>query len=296
MSIQGRFLSLLNLLRTRPRSGELPPPEWMGVQGPEHETFLWPGGQPAALLIHGFPDTPASLQPLGRVLREAGWTVQGLLLPGFGPQIETLPAHRWEEWHAAILAALTGLRREHAPVLLVGYSLGGALCLGAAAESPPDGLALLAPFIWPWPWWQAALARRIGPFLVPRVRPFKLVNFDDPRIRAGVAGLFPHADLSDPATLERVRRLTIPFALFSQVRGASQDGYQQAARVEIPVLIVQGRHDNVALPRRTRLLLPRLREARYVEVDADHEVLSPTIPAWAGIRNTVLEFANSLIR
>lgn len=291
IAIQGVALWLLDLAHSRLRPAEMPPAAWMGVDGPEHESFLWPGGRPAALLVHGFPDTPRGMQPLGRALHAAGWTVRGLLLPGFGPQIETLPQRRWQEWQAAVLAALAALRAEHSPILLVGYSLGGALALGAAAAAPPDGLVLLAPFIWPWPRWQRALARWLRPFLLPYVRPLRWVSLDDPRIRAGVAGLFPHVDLSDPALRKRVRDVAIPLALFEQVRGASQHGYEQAARVAAPALIVQGRHDNVARPARTRLLLPRLPGARYVEVEADHEVLSPAIPAWAEIVRAVSEFA-----
>jgi esterase/lipase len=37
------------------------------------------GGDHAALLIHGFPGTPAEMLPLGTVLREAGWTVHGMI-------------------------------------------------------------------------------------------------------------------------------------------------------------------------------------------------------------------------
>ena len=63
--------------------------ELRAYQGPEHEPFFWEAGEPAALLVHGFPGTPAEMRPLGEVLHEAGWTVHGVLLPGFGPQIQT---------------------------------------------------------------------------------------------------------------------------------------------------------------------------------------------------------------
>jgi alpha-beta hydrolase superfamily lysophospholipase len=59
------------------------PQALLAFQGPEHLPFLWPGGQPAALLVHGFPGTPAEMRPLGEALHQAGWTAQGILLPGF---------------------------------------------------------------------------------------------------------------------------------------------------------------------------------------------------------------------
>jgi esterase/lipase len=51
---------------------------------PNHSTvvnrsFVWTEGDHAVLLIHGFPGTPAEMLPLGTVLREAGWTVHGMI-------------------------------------------------------------------------------------------------------------------------------------------------------------------------------------------------------------------------
>ncbi len=78
-------------------------------QGEEHQPFHWVAGPPAALLVHGFPGTPAELRPLGQALYEAGWTVSAPLLPGFGPRsprwasgarrIGWRPcARRWRSW------------------------------------------------------------------------------------------------------------------------------------------------------------------------------------------------------
>ena len=44
-------------------------------EAPEHQSYLWPGGQPAALLLHGFPGTPAGTRALGQVPHAAGWSV-----------------------------------------------------------------------------------------------------------------------------------------------------------------------------------------------------------------------------
>ena len=47
--------------------------------GSEHRSFVWTEGDHAALLIHGFPGTPAEMLPLRTVLRDAGWTVHGMI-------------------------------------------------------------------------------------------------------------------------------------------------------------------------------------------------------------------------
>ncbi len=44
--------------------------------GPEHADFTIPGGDPAALLVHGFPGTPAEMRPLAEALNERGWTAR----------------------------------------------------------------------------------------------------------------------------------------------------------------------------------------------------------------------------
>ena len=84
--------------------------------GDEHRDFMRQGGPPAAVLVHGFPGTPAEMRPLADVLSDAGWTVRAPLLPGFGAQIETLanPARGVRapgaaEWLATVQAALDSL-------------------------------------------------------------------------------------------------------------------------------------------------------------------------------------------
>ena len=55
----------------------------------------------AALLLHGFPGTPAEMRPLGTVLRDAGWTVHGLMLPGLGADIASLEERNFQDWSDA---------------------------------------------------------------------------------------------------------------------------------------------------------------------------------------------------
>ena len=113
----------------------------------EDRSFRWQAGDHAALLLHGFPGTPAEMRPLGTVLRDAGWTVHGLMLPGLGADIATLETtERSGLVQARQINAMAELKRQHAVVLLIGYSMGGALALHTALEQRPTGLVLLAPF------------------------------------------------------------------------------------------------------------------------------------------------------
>ena len=74
------------------------------------------------------------MRPLAELLHQDGWTVHGLLLPGFGPEIATLPQRHRDEWIAAVQDALGALRQAgHRPLLLVGYSMGAAEIAAAAS-------------------------------------------------------------------------------------------------------------------------------------------------------------------
>lgn len=263
-------------------------------QAPEHQPFFWRGrNTAAALLIHGFPGTPAEMRPAAQVLYDAGLTVQGLLLPGFGPEFSTLTHYTQVDWTQAVCRALVALQAQYSPVFLVGNSLGAALALAVAAEQTPDGLILFAPF------WRSAnqlldtvfpVARRF----VRQLRPFQRANFSDAQFRAGILRIMPGADLDDPAVQMFIRGLNLPIDTLGHVRRAGQLGYQAAAQIQAPVLILQGTADVVALPRFTRRLaaqLPHL--TAYLEVQADHELSRATTKAWPLIAATMQQFARN---
>ncbi|MBK7919684.1 MAG: alpha/beta fold hydrolase [Chloroflexi bacterium] len=155
-----------------------------------YQPFYWQGGRQAALLVHGFPGTPAEVRPLAEALFAQGWTVQAPLLPGFGTQIDKLFDQTRENWVTAVAEAHAALRANHDAVLLVGYSMGGAIALNVAAQVPPDRLVLLAPF------WRIgtevhqAIWQGVKRF-IPEFQLFKRVDFTDPRMQKAFGAVFP---------------------------------------------------------------------------------------------------------
>jgi len=102
----------------------------------------------AVLLLHGFNDTPQSLAYLAAALHAAGWTVRVPLLPGHGRDLEAMSRGRARTWLAGARAAFRELRATHETVVLCGQSMGAALAVQLAAETPDaPALVLLAPFI-----------------------------------------------------------------------------------------------------------------------------------------------------
>lgn len=264
--------------------------ELRAFHAPEHSPFYWRGQDgSAALLVHGFPGTPSELRRAGTLLHQHGWTAQGLLLPGFGHAIADLSQHRHADWIAAIESALAGLQAEHRRVILVGNSMGAALCLHVAAQHPVDGLILFAPF-WRVASWLDKVYPVAAPF-VPRIKPFQRANFADPKFREALHQFMPDADLDDAEVQAAIRDLRIPVAVLGQVRRSGQLGYRAAAHVAAPTLVIQGRQDQLVKPAVTKRLAARLPNlVELVEVAGGHELINSYDGSWPAITAAVQRY------
>jgi esterase/lipase len=269
-------------------------PELSAFQAPEHRPFHWPGDERAALLIHGFPGTPAEMRQVAQLLHEDRWTVDGLLLPGFGSDFAALPTRRHADWVAAIDAAVARLRRQHRQVVLVGNSMGAALALRVAAQRPVDGLILFVPF-----WRVDSWLDKVYPlaqWLMPQMKPFRRVDFADPRVREGILQFMPDTNLDDPAVQSALRELRLPVRMLGQVRLSGQLGYHAAHAVDAPVLIIQGRDDPLVKPHMTRQLAARLPKlAGLVEVQGGHELIRGDTPDWPLVATSIRDFTGRLV-
>ena len=295
IAAQGLLLVTLGLvhLRRLPALSLPEPLPWFS--GPEHRPFLLGGGGRAALLVHGFASSPAEMHPLAEELNAAGWSVRGMLLPGFGPQLSSLPEVGWQDWKRAVAGELQVLRALYPEVLLVGFSLGGAVCIAAAAEENPDGLVLLAPFT------RAGgdLKKTLGGLILPYVSrfffPLRDADFSEPRLRKAIGEVLPEADLEDPRTISALRSVGVPSAILEQVVRAGLQARRAAASIAMPVLLIQGREDTVVYPEYTRRLLRRFPSPpRYVEVPAAHSLVRPSSPAWEQVAQEIVSFAGAI--
>ena len=264
----------------------------------DHQSFLWESGRPAAVLIHGFPGTPAEVRKLAAVMHETGWTVQGLLLPGFGAQFDTLGERRYSEWVASIRHAVRSLRANHHPILVVGFSMGAAAAVLAAAENDgPDGLVLLAPFAG-----GIGILGALFPLMrrtVPVIKPFRLfrLDFSNPDVRQGLANFIPDLDLDDPGVQQAIREIILPTTSLDELRLLGQAARRAAPAIRVPTLVIQGTQDRVVWPQKTRQFLDQFTSpVRYREVAGGHDLLDANRPAWPAITRAVVEFAQGLDR
>lgn len=89
------------------------------------------------LLLHGFASSPAELRPLGQFLSCRGYEVHAPLLPGHGETTRAMGECRLQDWTEAVVRSYWALRREQAPVAVVGFCLGAALGLATAEQLNP---------------------------------------------------------------------------------------------------------------------------------------------------------------
>ena len=93
------------------------------------------------LLVHGLTDSPYSVRHIGQILREAGYYVLAIRMPGHGTAPVALTRSTWQDWMAAVRIGATHVREqigEGAPLVLGGYSNGGALVTKYALDASED--------------------------------------------------------------------------------------------------------------------------------------------------------------
>ena len=119
-----------------------------GIIPGAHAIALDAPGTRAVLLLHGFGDTPQTLAYVAAAFHDEGYTVRAPLLPGHGRRLDDFRSTRAKEWISAARDAYTQLRASHDDVAIVGLSMGGALGIIIAAETPDlPALALIAPYV-----------------------------------------------------------------------------------------------------------------------------------------------------
>jgi len=264
--------------------------------GDAHRSFTLAGKRGAALLIHGFPGTPAEVRSLGAVLHGQGLTVHAPLLPGFGPEIDNLAAYSHRDWLSTTEGVLLDLETRHETIILGGYSMGGALALSLAARQRVDGLVLMAPFTQiPHLLWYALPVIRV---LMPRIKVFRLFrpDFADSAVRDGITAFLPGLDLDDPDVQRMLLDFALPTAILDEVRKLGNMGWTSAQAIDAPVLVLQGQHDETADPRLTRRLIERFKgSVQYVEIDTAHDLLDARDESWPQIETEITSFVRSIV-
>lgn len=106
----------------------------VNLSTPNAKSFFFKGSSHAILLLHGFTGTPGHMRPIGEKLHQAGYTVQGMMLPGHGTHFEDMASCTKEVYISAVCNTISTLQNEYQKVTVAGLSMGGVLSLIAAEE------------------------------------------------------------------------------------------------------------------------------------------------------------------
>lgn len=240
----------------------------------------------AALLIHGFGDTPQSVAGLAAYLHTGhGWTVRAPLLPGHGRGLADFDQHGFDAWREAVHREYTALEARHDVVVLVGQSMGGALATLEAARDPSlPALVLLAPYLT-----APANAERLAPLagIINLLMPYlkggnKVASIFDPEARAKVLG----AGAVPP---RRIRDLV----------AVAHDARFAAADVRAPTLLIHSRTDYripLLLAQRHQGLFSRAAICEQVWLDGCGHVITVDYrreQVWAATADWLQRYAGS---
>ncbi|MDP9482221.1 MAG: lysophospholipase [Chloroflexota bacterium] len=233
----------------------------------------WPAvGEPrgSVLIVHGLAEHSGRYERTGTILAATGLDVAGLDLRGFGASAgRRAYVSNWDVWLDDLEDRLAALRARTngRPVVLLGHSMGGLVCLTYAesGRSQPDLLVLSSPWLADHlPKWRRAAARVLGR-LVPRM---------------AVANGFDGATLSrDPSVGAEYRvdplahhRTTV--GLGRAVLLAQERALADLAKLHVQTLVIHGGADPLVPVTSSAVLASLPGVDRKVYPDLRHETLN----------------------
>ena len=111
---------------------------------PQAQAFDFGTGEHGVLLIHGFTGSPAHMRLIGEGLRNEGFAVRGILLPGHGESPEAMAKATWQDWFQASREAAAEMRKQYRFFTVAGLSMGGCLALMLAEQMNADACVPIA--------------------------------------------------------------------------------------------------------------------------------------------------------
>ncbi len=243
-------------------------------------TYCYTGGKafdpakPTVVFIHGVLNDHSVWTLQARHLAHHGWNVLAIDLPGHGRSGGQPPASV-EQAADGVLALLRAAGVARAA--LVGHSFGSLIALEAAARAPAQvsHLVLVG----------TAFPMKVSPALLE-------ASVSAPEQAIHMVNVFSHSTLCPPpsalgpgtwlygssrALMRRVLASNPAVNVFHtgfQACDRYAGGEQAMAAVQCPTLFLVGRHDQMTPPRAARALAAHARQARVVEVEAGHALMT----------------------
>lgn len=97
----------------------------------------------AILMIHGFAASPIELQPLAEYLRK-DFDIYAPILPGHKTDIKDFEKQKYTDWLKFSEKIYTRLLEEYSKVILIGFSMGGTICMYLSTKKKPYKLITMS--------------------------------------------------------------------------------------------------------------------------------------------------------
>lgn len=101
----------------------------------------------AALLVHGFADSPEQMVTLGKYLIEHETDVYYALIAGHGTTLKDFQKTSWKQWYKSLLDAYDAISHDYQRIVVIGFSMGANLTLLLSTERKIDKIVLSSPAI-----------------------------------------------------------------------------------------------------------------------------------------------------
>ncbi|MCC7448246.1 MAG: alpha/beta fold hydrolase [Anaerolineae bacterium] len=263
----------------------------------DRKTFELPGESPGVLLIHGFTGDTREMRPLARRINQLGLHCYAPLLPGHGGPPHLMAGITAQVWQDAVRQGLAYLRSTHDRVIVVGFSMGGALAAAVLADDPVLAFVAIAPMI--------SIRNPLLPFapfakyVFPWFHPLRFMSIDTMGIRDELLAFDPTLKLDDPDVLDMLRReVRFPVAVAAELPKIVRRALAAAKRLTTPTLVIQGDADLTLYPggaQRFYNAIPAHKELAILPT-AGHDVVKAGRPMHSALLSIVERWIHEQIR
>lgn len=186
--------------------------------------FTFEGGKRAVLLLHGFTGTTADVRMLGRFLEKHGYTSHAPLYRGHGVPPEELVDYSPADWWKDVMRGYDQLRAMgHKEIAVAGLSLGGVFSLKLGYTVPVKGI-------------------------VPMCAPMYIKS--EKIMYKGVLAYAREYKRLERKSQEQIEQemeqfQKRPMETLKALQDLIGDVREQIKQVDVPVFVVQARHDEM---------------------------------------------------
>ncbi|MGC8943853.1 MAG: alpha/beta hydrolase [Caldisericia bacterium] len=243
---------------------------------PLHEEFFFNSKEKFSLLIHGFPGTPKEMRDLGELLNQKGYDVKGILLPGFGKNLNELYLKNHYDWIDYIKKSFyENLKSHYKKKILVGYSMGAMLSILTVKELPIDMLILFAPYYNKINFFKDLYITLLTSFLHQKIKPLKKLKKEDlSKLSEEIKSFLPILEFNKVDFDKDIKNLEIPLFIFDELNIINKKVDKIVKEIDIDTIIFVGTDDKLSKIENIKILKKKFKkEPKIYILNSDHHIV-----------------------